>query len=280
MTRSRSSGRPRARFDLHLHSTRSDGRLAPAELLQRCAEARLDVVAITDHDIGPSLPPGRHRMAGRDIVLVHGAEVSGVHEGREYHLLVYFPGEMPADFHAFLRSLCDARVERYRQGLAATGLDDVAGPPVAALEGLQAVTRTHLSQAIVDAGHARDLHDAFARFTGNSTGNVPPVSLHFVDAIARARDAGGLTSWAHPPLDDAKRLCGTFAAAGLQGLETARPGLGPQPRNALLRLACKHGLLATGGSDFHGLPYNRALGSWSFPAREARGFARALSIPV
>ncbi|RME20709.1 MAG: hypothetical protein D6798_19840, partial [Deltaproteobacteria bacterium] len=193
-------------------------------------------------------------------------------------LLVYFPGEMPAEFHDFLRGRCAARVARYRAGLAATGLPGVAGPPRTALEGEQAVTRTHLSQAIVDAGHARDLPDAFARYTGDRVGLVPPVDLPFLEAIDRARAAGGLTSWAHPPPEAAAALVGTFQAAGLQGLETARPGLGPVARNALLRLAHRHGLVATGGSDFHGLPHNRPLGGWSFPAREARAFARALGI--
>lgn len=272
--------RPRARFDLHLHSDLSDGTLPPAEVLRRCAEGGLDVIALTDHDIGPALPHGPHRVGGRTIHLVHATEVSGVHEGRELHLLVYFPGEMPAPYRERLRTHSALRATRYAAAVARLGLPGLAPPPAAAMAGERALTRVHLSRAIVDAGHAADMGDAFRRYTGSHLGRVPLVELGFLDAIAEARAAGGLCSWAHPPLEAVEAWLATFARAGLHALEAARPSLAAIDRNRLLRAAHKHGLLVTGGSDNHCFPGSRGLGSWSFPAREARPVARALGFAL
>jgi len=269
---------PRARFDLHMHSDRSDGRLAPELLLQRCAEGGLDVVALTDHDSVPALKPGTWRVGGRTIRVVHAAEVSGVHEGREYHLLVYFPGTVPGHFAELLRSLSEARAERYAQAAARLGLDGVPPPDELARRGERALTRLHLAQALVDAGHVRDLEEAFRRYAGHRTGNVPLVALDYREAIGMARQAGGFTSWAHPPLDAVQSWLAAFVDAGLQGLEACRPGLRGSERSTLLRLAHKHGLLVTGGSDYHGFPGQRPPGQWSFPLREALPFARALGL--
>lgn len=263
-----------------MHSTRSDGRLSPEEVLRRAAEGGLDVIALTDHDCAPALPPGPVRVAGRIIHVLHAAEVSGCWEGREQHLLVYFRGQVPAEFARLMRSFCMARADRYQQAAQGLGLPGLDPPEPAAMRGERALTRVHLSEAIVATGHARDLEDAFARYTGSRLGRVPAVAPTFPAVISMARAAGGLTSWAHPPLDAVQDHLLTFIEAGLQGLESARPGLRGQERNTLLRLAHKHGLFVTGGSDFHGFPWQRPLGQWSFPMREARPFARALGLPA
>ncbi|MCK6503000.1 PHP domain-containing protein [Myxococcota bacterium] len=271
---------PRARFDLHLHSTRSDGRLSPAQVLDQAARNGLDVIALTDHDCAPALPWGPVRVAGRTVHVLHAAEVSGAWDGREQHLLVYFPQAVPTEFARLMRSLCMARAQRYERAAEGLGLAGLTPPDEAAWRGERALTRVHLSQAIVDAGHAGSLEDAFARYTASRLGRVPPVDPTFPAVIRMARAAGGLTSWAHPQLDAVQAHLSTFVAAGLQALEAARPGLRGQERSTLLRLAHKHGLLVTGGSDNHGFPWQHPVGQWTFPMREARPFARALGLPT
>lgn len=268
----------RARFDLHLHSTRSDGRLDPQQVLERAAAGGLDVIALTDHDSPPSLPAGPLRVGGRTIRVLHAAEVSGSHAGREFHLLVYFPGHVPPQFAGLMRSLSRARADRYQHAADGLGLAGIPAPDPAARRGDRALTRVHLSEAIVAAGHARDLGDAFERYTASRLGRVPTVPLTYVAAIRLATAVGGITSWAHPPLDAVADHLSAFMEAGLQGLEAARPGLRGKDRSTLLRLAHKHGLLVTGGSDFHGFPWQRPLGQWAFPLREARPFARRLGL--
>ena len=90
-----------ARIDLHTHSDRSDGHHSPQGLLALAAEGRLDVLALTDHDLAPALTPGVHTVGGRKIRVIAAVELSTMHLGTELHLLVYFPEKMPAGFSAW-----------------------------------------------------------------------------------------------------------------------------------------------------------------------------------
>ena len=268
---------PRARLDLHLHSTRSDGAVEPQELLKRCAQAGLDYVAITDHDMPPSLEAGTHDLAGRQLVLIHGTELSAVHEGRELHLLVYFPGPMPSSFREFLRGRAVERAERYDRAVENLGLDGLASADEAARRGERAITRQHLAQALVDAGHASHTGQAFRDHIGSHRGTVPLVQLDWEDAIKTARAAGGLTSWAHPSLENAEAWAESFARMGLQALETRRPSMGRMGRAQLERIALKNRLMVTGGSDWHGLPGTQ-LGRFCLPGKEARPVMQSLGL--
>ena len=267
------------RLDLHMHSTRSDGKLSPSEVLRRCAVGGLDVIALTDHDMPPALPHGQHSIAGRTIRVIHGVELSTTHEDTEQHLLVYFPQEMPASFAALCRTLVIARADRYDTAVKRIDLPGLELADERARRGERAITRTHLSQALVQAGHARTLHEAFDRWTGSRTGLVPHVQLQFIDAIEQAVAAGGITSWAHPRLDQAREWIKAVTAAGLHGLEVYRPRMGRTRQNGLIRLAARNGLVLTGGSDFHGWSPGQ-LGAFSVSGRRVRDWARQLSLEV
>lgn len=236
------------RLDLHLHTSLSDGKHPPDEVLRRLARGRLDFVAITDHDLPNPIPAGEHTLEGHTLRVLAAVELSGAHEGREQHLLVYFRGDMPPAFRAFLVERACARAERYDQAIAALGLPDLPRADLAARAGLRALTRYHLFAEMKARGHVKDSHEAWARLAGT----VPLIDLPFLDAIRHARAAGGVCSWAHPRLEDAQRLVDVFVKAGLQGLEGIRPALPRRTRNGLATLAKKHDLVLTGGSDWHG----------------------------
>jgi len=266
---------PATRFDLHMHSTRSDGRFAPDEVIRRAARGGLDVIAITDHDLPPELPPGPREVEGRTLHVLAAAEVTGVHEGREYHLLVYFPGEVPEGFRAFCREQCRERLERYETVRRSLDVDGLPEPDEAARTGGRALTRHHLARALVARQQATSVADAFARHLSHRHGRVPRFSRSFVDAIRTARAHGGVASWAHPPMEGLDAVP-TFAAAGLQGLEGWRPSVSGPDRRRLRRLARKHGLFLTGGSDWHGWGDPDDLGLFSVERRELVEFCRAL----
>jgi 3',5'-nucleoside bisphosphate phosphatase len=244
--------RPNTRFDLHLHTDLSDGELPATELLRRCVAGGLEVVALTDHDLVAAVRPGTHEVGGRKIHVITGAEISTNHEGREFHLLVYFPGEVPQRFLDACRAACKARAVRYERVVEATGLGGVAPPDELARRGERALTRTHLARALVKAGHAVSRRDAFDRYLSDKSGNVPKTPLKMTHAIALARNCGGLTSWAHPPVDAVERHIGSLVAAGLHGIEGLRPHTNSRDRNYFRRVAKRHSLFLTGGSDFHG----------------------------
>ena len=267
---------PRARLDLHMHSSRSDGKLSPESVLAAAAAGGLDVIALTDHDLPPTIPQGPQRVGHREIHVVHGVEISAMHEGRELHLLAYFPGEMPADFVAFCVERAQSRARRYADALDAIGLPGMDGPDQDAREGRRALTRYHLARALVLAGHSATLADAFRQWAGEHLSYVPALDLLFVDAIAAVHDAGGFSSWAHPDLELARAWTQTFAAVGLHALEAHRPSVGRGVRDTLARLAFKHRLGVTGGSDWHG--WQGELGSFSVPLRQVTDLARAVAI--
>lgn len=267
----------KARVDLHTHSLHSDGKYAPAVVLRRAALGGLNVLAITDHDLPPSLPWGAVRVAGAELRVVHGVEISATHRGTEQHLLVWFPEQMPEAFAAWCRSLCAARAERYAEAVRSIGLDGLSEPTEDAWRGERSLTRYHLASALVEAGHASGLGVAFARWAGEGCGYVPTIRLELRDAIGVAREAGGYTSWAHPDPDQAKVWVAELAAAGLHALEAHRPGLNRAFREDLARLGFKHGLGVTGGSDWHGWVPG-ALGGFSLPLRSLDGVGQALGL--
>lgn len=235
------------RLDLHLHTNRSDGRASPEEVLLAAAAGSLDVVAPTDHDVPPGLPAGTHTVGDREVRVVAAAEVSGIQDGHELHLLVYFPGEMPLPYQRWLTGRAQARAGAYDAAASRLGLP-LAGAEAHA--GTRAVTRHHLAKALVLAGGAPSFSEAFPAFARAGVG--PLIDLPFAEALSVARDAGGWTSWAHPSLPAVQRWLGQFAGWGLHAVETLRPRQDRPTRNGLKRAAAKHKLGITGGSDWHG----------------------------
>ena len=264
------------RWDLHIHTSKSDGKLPGSEVLDRAIEGGLNWISITDHDATGAIQPGLHVRPHGSVRVLGGAEISGIHEGAEYHLLVYFPGEVPTEFLAFCQDRCQARAARYETGRTSLAIDGIPPADATSKLGQRALTRLHLAQALVNMGHTRSIQHAFDAHLATRHGHVPSVELSFVDAIGIAREHGGLTSWAHPNPNHAERHLETFAMAGLQGLEVLRPQMKKGQVNRLKNLAKKHKLFITGGSDWHGWN-DPDLGQFSVEAQQIRGFLHALS---
>jgi hypothetical protein len=261
------------RFDLHLHSNRSDGAFDPMDVIGRCAVAGVDVVALTDHDLSTSVNVGPMCIGDRTIHVLGGAEISGVHEDKEYHLLVYFPREVPEVFREFCVGRAQARARRYDQALVNIGLPGLDAALPEAHAGDVSLTRHHLARALVEAGHVTSIQDAFVQHA--NYGKVPRVELGFCEAIRFARECGGLTSWAHPPKKALGEHLPDFVAAGLQGLECSRPFLRSAQRRLIRKKAKKYGLFLTGGSDWHG--WNDGdVGLFTVSRNEVEGFCDAL----
>ena len=260
------------RADLHMHTTRSDGIHAPGDVLEACGAGKLDLVAITDHDIGPEAEPGWHCRADHRFYLLHGAEISGMHEGKEYHLLVYFPAALPSAFQQLLGQLCAARVARY--DYAIERLRAKLSPRVeqhllhsslpfadeAARSGRRSLTRTHLARGLLRCGVVRNFDEAFSHFLRDPD-IVPPLRYGFCEAIVAAKAAGAFTSWAHPPIEAAEKYTRLFASSGLDALEVIRPRASSKSRKRLRQLAQVNRLNVTGGSDSHG--YGKPLGQFA-----------------
>lgn len=254
-------------IDLHAHSTASDGTDAPAGLVRAAAAAGLDTVAITDHDTtvgwaeaAAACPPG--------LRLVRGAEFSCLSPtGREgeprcsVHLLGYlFDPEHPA-IVAEQERLRDERVRRLHtmiERMAADGYPVDAPTVLAHLPEGGSAGRPHLARALVAAGVVGSVDDAFAELLHNdSPYYVARADTAVETAVEMISAAGGLAVFAHP----LARVRGTvvdpsvlveLAGRGLAGVEVDHPNHTPDDRALLRGLATRHGLLATGSSDYHG----------------------------
>ena len=133
----------------------------------------------------------------------------------------------------------------------------------------------HLAKAVVEAGVCTNLSQAFNDYVGHSCQGIPPLNMSFLEALNVAKEWGGWTSWAHPPVSLADAWAADFAHAGLDALESHRPN--KSGRNRLAAIAHLHGMGLTGGSDWHGWG-KRKLGSFRVPARALHNTEKALKL--
>jgi hypothetical protein len=257
-------------IDLHTHSSVSDGSEPPGRVVELAAAAGCSAVALTDHDSLAGLAEARRVAADLGVRLVPGCEVSCRKPARpagapriegSVHVLVYFvePGEGPLqDELVKLRGDRAVRNAKLAALLVEMGTG-VSYEDVVAEAGDEAgVGRPHFARALVKAGAAEDIDDAFDRWLADGRpGYVPKSRLDVADVARLARQSGGVAVLAHPlstGLDGPtlERLVTELAEGGLDGIEAVYSSYTPDQRSVLRRIAKRTGLVATGGSDFHG----------------------------
>jgi 3',5'-nucleoside bisphosphate phosphatase len=247
------------RIDLHVHSNASDGTDAPADVMRRARAARLDVVALTDHDTTVGLAAAAAALRP-GLVLVPGIELSCQLDFHSVHLLGYLfdpahPG-LAAECAA-IRESRRSRAETMVARLAGLGVP-VTWEQVAAVADGGVVGRPHIARAMVAAGAIEHFEQAFTERWlapgGRAYANryAPPPAR----GIELVRAAGGVPVLAHPRAGRGWQLPGErladLAAAGLVGLEVDHPDHEAHDRAELRRLATTLGLLTLGSSDDHG----------------------------
>lgn len=250
------------RIDLHTHSNRSDGTDSPAELVRNAAHvARLDVVALTDHDATTGWDEAQAEADHVGIRLVRGIEVSTRFQGESVHLLGYeFDPEHPA-LVAELRRVLEGRDNRLPdvlRKLAEHGID-ITLEDVAAQSGDAAASgRPHIADAMVAKGYIAHRGEAFDGWL-NTGGRayVDRYSAPLLTAIELLKDAGGRAVVAHPWSRGSDRVLTPAAferlkAAGLDGIEADHNDHDAPARERLRAIATDLDLVVTGSSDYHG----------------------------
>jgi len=256
------------RADLHLHTTHSDGRFTPAEVVRRAKERGLGAIAITDHDTCYGIPEALASARDYDSPpeIITGVEITCDYRGSILHLLGYFFDPDEPNLSAALLTLRARRRERFAamlERLAALGLPI----PEADVEKLtsreHSLGRPDLAALLVKHGHAPTLGDAFARFLHD--GGPVFVSMRglpVAEAIALVRGAGGVSSWAHPPETADLRQVEELRGFGLDALEAAHPAFTAARERNTRALAHAAGIAVSGGSDNHGpTPASRSIGA-------------------
>jgi predicted metal-dependent phosphoesterase TrpH len=243
-------------IDLHLHTTCSDGTLSPETLVAEAARVGITVLAVTDHDTVAGLPEAEAAAAARGLRLVPGIEITTVNGSADVHLLAYFVDRASPRLAALLARLRDERLARGaemvdRLRAAGAPIGDAALADAAASS--RSIGRPQIARALVAAGHAASVDDAFERFLSpGRAAYVPHRGPSPADAIATVTAAGGLASLAHPGLLQHDDWIPGLAADGLSALEAYHSSHDAQTCGRYVRLASSLGLLVTGGSDYHG----------------------------
>lgn len=268
----------KVRCDLHIHTTLSDGRFSPDVVVKRAAKAGLGMIALTDHDIPYCLKTERLVVDGHPIWLLAAAEITVSHEGYEYHLLTYFPKSVPDEFVAFCKKQCKQRAARYQKARDRIGEDGIPPADSEAKSGERALTRLHLARALVASGRAKGIGQAFSKYLNHDHGMVPLFGAPCIETIQMIRSLGGFVSWAHPPAVALQAHLETFAEAGLNGVEAYRPKIRKTDQSTIRKLARRHQLFLTGGSDWHGWTNPSDLGLFALTPNQLGGFIEAMDL--
>jgi 3',5'-nucleoside bisphosphate phosphatase len=251
-------------IDLHTHTTASDGRCTPAELVARASEAGVAVLSVTDHDTVAGCAPAAAACAAAGIEFVAGIEITSVHDNADVHMLGYFIDARSAALRGFLAGQRQQRIDRVRQmvgKLAAFGIrldaDAIVQPALA--DPGRAAGRPWIARALVAAGYVTSVDDAFAIWLSRGKpAFVPRESAPPAEVIGRIHDAGGIASIAHPGLVGHDEWIAPLAEAGLDAIEVYHTDHDRAATARYRALADRLKLCASGGSDFHGDPSHGA----------------------
>ncbi len=244
--------------DLHLHTTVSDGRLTPTELVQLAASKGLEIISVSDHDATDGLAEAYQAVrAFPDLRIIPGIELSTDIPGDEIHLLGYFIQYENKDFQGILRRFREGRLERGRlmvEKLAELGIH-IDWERVQEIAGDGSVGRPHIALAMVEKGYFKEPKDAFAQYLGrNGLAYVERKKMTPEEGVQMLAGVGGVAVLAHPAqLADLDNKVAQLKAAGLMGMEVHYAMYPPETIKHLSEVAERHGLIPCGGSDYHGL---------------------------
>jgi predicted metal-dependent phosphoesterase TrpH len=254
----------------------------------RAANLGIEVLAITDHDTTGGLPAALAEAQRWDVAVVPGVEISTISEREEIHLLGYFVDLDNAELEALLAHTREARRERAQKmldRLAKLGLPIEWQRVIEIANGSGSIGRPHVAATLLEAGYVSSWDEAFELWIGRDRpAYVERYKLSPEEAIQLVRRSGGLPVLAHPYIYNRKGECKAnldlsrwlprLREAGLEGIEVYYPNYPHRICQRLLALAIRHGLLITGGSDFHGGMPGNELGSVAVPWAAWTGLER------
>lgn len=243
-------------FDLHVHTTASDGVYTSQEIVRMALAADLQGIAITDHDTMSGVAEAERFALPAGLTIVPGVELSTEQEGAEVHILGYYLSDRLSWVEEKLTNLQNTRLVRmtkmvdkllqygYRLSIA----------EVMALAGPGSVGRPHVAQVLLNKGYVTTVQEAFQKLIGRGQpAYVPREKFSPLEAVEFVLAAGGIPVMAHPGLAKIDSLIPVLAAQGLQGLEVYHPDHTREMEEKYFQISDELDLLVTGGSDFHGI---------------------------
>lgn len=242
--------------DLHLHTTFSDGRLTPTQLVNLLAAKGLEYAAITDHDSTEGLAEGLAAAAAHPgLTIIPGTELSTEGPGGEVHILAYYVDPRDAELQA---TLAGFRANRHKRGMTIVEKLAALGMPISWERVLEianggSVGRPHVAQAMMERGYVATVREAFDKYLGrHGPAYAERDKMTPQEAVAIALKAGALPVLAHPTyVEGLDSLLPSLRQAGLAGIEVYYKGYDRGQVERLRNMAQLYGLIPCGGSDYH-----------------------------
>lgn len=244
-------------YDLHVHTTASDGAFTPSEVLAMAQEMGLAGLAITDHDTVSGLEEAYQQLSQHDYSLkfIPGIEMNTEVDETEVHILGYYVNRLHQPLLSRLQEIKHSRLERAQRmisRLRSMGLV-IQFDQVQKLARGDSIGRPHVAQALLEKGYVFSIKEAFEKYIGKGKpAYIPRYKFLPEEAIELIFSAGGIPVLAHPGLIRDKLLITAAIRLGIQGIEVYYPEHTYQQVEEYLQLSRTHHLLVTGGSDFHG----------------------------
>jgi predicted metal-dependent phosphoesterase TrpH len=245
------------RFDLHCHTTASDGGLSPTEIVMRAENMQVDVLAITDHDTTAGIAEAQ--ACAKHLQIITGTEISTAWHAFDIHIVGLNLDIAHQGLQEQLleqRDKREVRAKEMSRRLAKAGIDNVYAD-AKQIAGSAPITRSHFAKVLVERGIAANFNKVFDKYLSRgNTGYVPNNWMSMGDAIDIIHQAGGVAVLAHPTHYDlsnkwVRKLLAEFAELGGDGVEVAMPQMSKDQLQWIAELAEQNGLAASQGSDFH-----------------------------
>ena len=250
--------------DLHIHSTASDGKFKPEEIVNKAAGLGLKVISLADHDSVAGIEPAlKAAKAFPNLTFIPGVEISTDLPDGEAHILGYFIDYADPDFEKSLEKFRDSRTGRGKrmvEKLNALGIK-IDWARVQAIAGDGAIGRPHVAQAMLEKGYVKTFEEAFDKYIGHGgPAYVEREKMTPEEAVKLIIRAKGIPVLAHPfTVKDPEAMVKSLKKVGLIGIEAYYKDNTPTATQNTLKLAKKYGLIATGGTDYHGISANEVM---------------------
>lgn len=240
--------------DLHLHTTASDGRLTPTELIEMVLKTTLKVVAVSDHDSTEGVDEAMSAAVDTELIVIPAIEFGSEIDDSEVHLLGLFINHKSPALQTALIQFRKERVEAAKEmigKLNALGMDITWERVGELADG--AVGRPHIARAMLEKGYISSIAEAFDKYIGNDgPARVPRPKFTPVEALEIVHAAGGIGVVAHPrTVNNLENVLLPLVEAGLAGIEVFAEKYGVEHQRFYSELAARYSLVPCGGTDYH-----------------------------
>lgn len=271
-------------IDLHMHTTASDGRSEPATLVREAWARGIRTMSVTDHDTTAGTAAAAAECERIGMGFVPGIEITAVSDHKDVHVLGYGVGAQSGALATILAAQREQRVARAREiadRLARAGapIDIESLLEASRQQFAKSLARPQIAQALIAAGHAQTVAEAFERFLGeHCPAYVPHLGASPAEVVKAIASAGGVASLAHPGYSNADALIPLLVEAGLPCVEAIHSSHDDKATERYLQIAKRYDLAVTGGSDYHGEGTRRSefFGVTALPSEYYQMFERRL----